>query len=102
MANFRIMYFQGKASLQLLKAFILAVFAMVLNMEVDSINGKMVHFIKESITKDSEKEKEIFSTQKTQAPVAAFGKMAYYKVKVSTYKEEKYINAFGVVVSWWG
>ena len=46
-ANFRIMYFQGKASLQLPKAFILAVFAMVLNMEVDSINGKMVHFIME-------------------------------------------------------
>jgi hypothetical protein len=66
-------------------------------MDMANLNGKMVHFIEETIIMDKEKVMGNFIIPKIIVSVEVFGKKAFYKVKANMFNQmESHINAYGM------
>lgn len=70
---------------------------MVKNADMGSLSGLMDHTTKVAMCRGKEMAKESSTILKTKLKAEVFGKMVHCRDKGSTFREEKFTNAFGVM-----
>jgi hypothetical protein len=68
-------------------------------MDMANLNGKMVHFIEETIIMGKEKVMGNFIIPKIIVSVEVFGKKAFYKVKANMFNHYLKINRIGALIT---